>query len=48
MADKWKEIWEKRIDQFDNIDLDDERAVFLELKRIDGFDVIGGVSRTMH
>lgn len=40
---KWKEIWEKRTDNFDKIDMSDEKAVFLELKRIDGFDVVGGV-----
>lgn len=39
---KWKEIWEKRTDNFDKIDMSDEKAVFLELKRIDGFDVVGG------
>lgn len=41
---KWKEIWEKRTDNFDKIDMSDEKAVFLELKRIDGFDVVGGIS----
>ena len=39
---KWKEIWEKRTDRLDDIDMSDEREVFLELKRIDGFDVVGG------
>ena len=41
MSSKWKEIWEKRTDNFDNIDMSDPKAVFLELKRIDGFDVVG-------
>lgn len=39
---KWKDIWEKREDGFDHIDMTDTKSVFLELKRIDGFDVIGG------
>lgn len=43
--DNWKEIWEKRKDNFDGIDMSDKRKVFLELKRIDGFDVVrGGIS----
>ena len=45
MENKWKEIWEKRTDRFDEIDMTDPKAVFLELKRIDGFDVVeGGMS----
>ncbi len=42
MASKWKEIWERRTDNFAGIDMNDSKAVFLELKRIDGFDVVGG------
>ena len=38
---KWKQIWEKRADRFDEIDMDSKRDVFVELKRIDGFDVVG-------
>ena len=37
----WKEIWESRKDKLDDIDKKDKKAVFLELKRIDGFDVLG-------
>ena len=37
----WKEIWENRKDALDDIDKKDKKAVFLELKRIDGFDVLG-------
>lgn len=40
---KWKDIWEKRTDRFRKIDMTDKMAVFLELKRIDGFDVVGGI-----
>ena len=32
----------KRKDQFERIDMTDTKSVFLELKRIDGFDVMGG------
>lgn len=38
---KWKAIWEKREAAFEGIDPDDVRAMFLELKRADGFDVVG-------
>lgn len=47
MENKWKEIWEKRTDHFDEIDMTNPKAVFLELKRIDGFDVVGGVYHMM-
>lgn len=39
---KWKNIWENRNSNFEAIDMTDAKAVFLELKRIDGFDVVGG------
>lgn len=39
---KWKEIWEKRTDRFDSIDMNDPVQVLVELKRIDGFDVVDG------
>lgn len=42
MNNNWKDIWEKRDDNFETIDLSDEKSVFLELKRIDGFDVVRG------
>lgn len=41
---RWKEIWEQRQDRLDQIDIKDEKEMFLELKRIDGFDVMGGYS----
>ena len=37
---KWKNIWENRNSDFGAIDTD-AKAIFLELKRIDGFDVMG-------
>lgn len=41
----WKKIWESRKDRLDHIDKADKKAVFLELKRMDGFDVLeGGLS----
>lgn len=39
---KWKDIWERRTDNFSTIDMTDKNSVFLELKRINGFDVIEG------
>ncbi len=39
---KWKSIWEKRDVATDSlIDKNDKKSIFLELKRIDGFDVVG-------
>ena len=35
----WKDIWNKREDFFDKIGFDDDKQVFLELKRINGFDI---------
>lgn len=40
----WKKIWESRKDTLGNVDAQDYRAVFVELKRIDGFDVNDGPS----
>ena len=42
----WKNIWEKREDRLEHIDVNDKKSLFLELKRIDGFDVVGGVFHT--
>lgn len=39
---KWKEIWEKRTENLVAVDRKNPIDVFVELKRIDGFDVIGG------
>ena len=38
----WQEIWNKRSAQLAGIDLSDKRAMLLELKRIDGYDVVEG------
>ena len=40
----WKKIWESRKDNLANIDKENYREVFAELKRIDGFDLNGGVT----
>ena len=39
---RWQEIWNKRSAQLAGIDRSDKRAMLLELKRINGFDVTGG------
>ena len=39
MNNAWKKIWEKRTDQFDRINMYDLEELFLELKRLDGFDI---------
>ncbi len=41
MKNSWKTIWNKRKDDFRLIDMQDEKAVFLEMKRVNGFDVVG-------
>lgn len=41
MENKWKEIWEKSKVDEKKLNLG-EKDVFLELKRCDGFDVVGG------
>ena len=40
----WQKIWNSRKDTLGNVDAADYREVFIELKRIDGFDVNGGPS----
>lgn len=40
----WKRIWDSRADNLANVDGENYREVFAELKRIDGFDLNGGVS----
>ena len=40
----WKKIWENRKDTLGNVNTADYREVFIELKRIDGFDVNDGPS----
>ena len=40
----WKKIWESRKDNLGSVDPENYREVFAELKRIDGFDLNGGVS----
>lgn len=39
---RWQEIWDKRSARLADIDRADKRAMFLELKRLNGFDVTGG------
>lgn len=34
-GNNWKEIWKKRTDHFDEIDMAAPEVIFLELKRID-------------
>ena len=40
----WQQIWNNRKDTLDTVDVNDFRAVFGELKRIDGFDLNGGAN----
>lgn len=41
----WLKIWQKREAHLNDVSMDNEKDVFLELKRIDGFDVVGeGIS----
>ena len=40
----WKKIWESREDTLGKIDKENYREVFAELKKIDGFDLNGGVN----
>ena len=40
----WKKIWEGRKDTLANVDAENYREVFGELKKIDGFDINGGAS----
>ena len=40
----WQKIWDARKDNFSNVDMKNFREVFAELKRIDGFDLNGGVT----
>ncbi len=39
MANNWKNIWQNRHGDIDDIDADDTERMFVELKRIDGFDM---------
>lgn len=41
MNSKWHEIWEKRSANEEELNCGDTERVFLELKRIAGFDVVG-------
>ena len=41
MDNHWKDIWNSKKDNFDLIDASNPEQIFLELKRIDGFDVVG-------
>ena len=44
MQNDWQKIWNKREDRFDEIGLNNEEQVFMELKRLDGFDLKGGIT----
>ncbi len=46
MQTDWKKIWQKRTDNFDKIDVNNQQEMFLELKRIDGFDINSGKGLT--
>ena len=48
MGNNWKNVWEKRTDRLGIIDIENLKSVFLELKRIDGFDVQGGGCHSLH
>ena len=37
----WLKIWQKREAHFNEVKMNSDKNVFLELKRIDGFDVVG-------
>ena len=39
----WKKIWDSREDHLELLDATDTKAVFAELKRVDGFDLEGGL-----
>lgn len=39
MANNWKEIWQNRNCPVNGLNVDDRKETFLELKRIDGFDM---------
>ena len=39
MKNNWQAVWNKRQDRFSEIDLNDQRKVFMELTRLDGFDI---------
>lgn len=38
----WLKIWQKREAHFNEVKMNSDKDVFLELKRVDGFDVVGG------
>lgn len=38
---RWKSIWEKRTADFDILQGSDTKSIIIELKRINGFDVVG-------
>lgn len=41
-VNKWKEIWAKRSGLIDEMSSSDLKTLFLELKRLDGFDIKEG------
>ena len=42
MANQWKRIWNQREDHLGAVDASDRKAMFLEMKRMDGFDIADG------
>lgn len=44
MENKWRKVWEKRSVNEESLNSGEFKKVFLELKRINGFDSIGELS----
>ncbi len=44
---KWQQIWNKRKDNLENVDVKNPRAVFAELIRLDGYDSAGITSELL-
>ena len=42
MANQWKRIWNQRENHLGSVDVSDRKAMFLEMKRMDGFDIADG------
>lgn len=39
MKNNWQAVWNKRQDRFSEIDFNDQEKIFMELIRLDGFDI---------
>ena len=44
MKNNWQAVWNKRQDRFSEIDLNDQEKVFMELIRLDGYDITTAIS----